>query len=75
MSLYPLNKTYGPSILDFIERIKAYDGIKVISNSMSTQVFGDYDLVFDALKKEMRKSFEKDMTSIMVMKFINEDLS
>ena len=41
---------------------------------MSTQIFGEYDIVMDILKKEIKKSFEKELTQIMVMKIVNEKL-
>ena len=47
MSLYPLTGEFIPPILDFIERLKAQPGLTVVTNSMSTQVSGDYDRVFD----------------------------
>lgn len=75
ISMYPLSKSYGPPILDFIERMKAYDQLQVRSNTMSTQILGDYDLLMDLLKKEIKTSFETDITSVMVMKLVNEDLS
>ena len=42
---------------------------------MSTQVFGDYDLVMDVMKKEIRHSYEQYGRAIFVCKFIEGDLS
>ena len=71
ISMYPLDRNYGNLILDFIHRLKAYNGIEVASNRMSTQVFGEYDEVMAAVTKEMKTSFEEDETIVMVMKVIN----
>ncbi|MEJ0100367.1 MAG: YkoF family thiamine/hydroxymethylpyrimidine-binding protein [Pseudomonadota bacterium] len=54
ISLYPLTPDYKPPIRDFIARLKANPQLKVISNTMSTQIQGDYDAVWDTLKREMR---------------------
>ncbi|HET8691281.1 MAG TPA: YkoF family thiamine/hydroxymethylpyrimidine-binding protein [Steroidobacteraceae bacterium] len=70
MSLYPLTGEFIPPILDFIERLKAQPGLTVVTNSMSTQVSGDYDRVFDALKTEMRASLSGPHRAVMVMKVL-----
>ena len=74
ISKYPLHEDYKPPILNFIERLNSYNELTVISNTMSTQIFGEFDKVMDALKKEVKSSFEKDLKQVMVMKFINGDL-
>ena len=70
MSLYPLTGEFVPPILDFIERLKAHAGLSVVTNSMSTQVSGEYDLVFDALREEMRASLSAPHRAVMVMKVL-----
>ena len=75
ISKYPLNQNYIPHIQDFIDRLNTYPKIKVITNTMSTQVFGEYDDVMNALKNEIKTSFEKEVKQVMVVKFINGDLT
>ncbi|WP_105167490.1 YkoF family thiamine/hydroxymethylpyrimidine-binding protein [Pseudoalteromonas sp. T1lg23B] len=75
ISKYPLHVDYVPFIKDFIERLKAHQELKVISNSMSTQVFGDYDVVMSQLQKHMKRSFEEYGKIVFVCKFISGDLS
>jgi len=75
ISKYPLNQDYIPFIKDFIDRLNAHEGLKVITNTMSTQVFGDYDLVMNVLNQEIKKSYETFGKAIFVCKFINGDLS
>lgn len=70
MSLYPLTGDFIPPILEFIERLKAHPGLDVVTNSMSTQVSGDYDLVFDALRAELRASFAGPQRAVLVMKVL-----
>jgi uncharacterized protein YqgV (UPF0045/DUF77 family) len=73
ISYYPLNQEYIPPIREFINRINTYAGLKATTNGMSTQVFGEYDILMDALKREIRTSFNNPH-SVFVMKIINADL-
>ncbi len=75
ISMYPLKDEYIPAIKDFIERLNGHPDLNVLTNTMSTQVFGDYDLLMDILKTEMRKSWEQFGRAIFVCKFIDGDLS
>jgi uncharacterized protein YqgV (UPF0045/DUF77 family) len=70
ISLYPLRDEFIPPIRGFIERLNADYGFKVITNDMSTQVFGEYDEVMAALTRELRPTFERDGKSIFVMKVL-----
>ncbi|GMG86345.1 hypothetical protein [Biformimicrobium ophioploci] len=75
ISKYPLRDEYIPAIQNFIDRLNAHPGLRVLTNTMSTQVFGDYDLVMDVMKAEIRRSYEKFGRAIFVCKFIEGDLS
>jgi len=75
ISKYPLNQDYIPFIKDFIDRLNQHKGLRVITNTMSTQIFGDYDLVMQVLTQEIKKSYEQFGKAIFVCKFINGDLS
>ncbi|MFT6320997.1 MAG: hypothetical protein ACJAT4_001926 [Granulosicoccus sp.] len=74
ISMYPLDGNYEEHILSFIKRIKSYPNISSKTNSMSTQVFGEYDVVMSFLQKEMKPVFADKIKTVMVMKFINADL-
>lgn len=74
ISKYPLHEDYIPVIKDFIDRLNNYDQVTVITNTMSTQVFGKFDDVMKALSNEMKTSFAQEIKQVMVMKFINGDL-
>ena len=56
ISLYPLHQQYIEPIKDFIERINAEGDLRIITNSMSTQIFGDFDKVMQRLVREVRTS-------------------
>ena len=74
VSYYPLNHEYIPPIKDFIERLNSYPELSTNTNGMSTQVFGEYFDVMQALTNEIHKSFELPH-SVFVMKVINADLN
>lgn len=74
ISMYPLDKDYERPILDFIERLNGHPELSVRTNTMSTQVFGDYDVLMAAVTQEMKRSFEQEPSVVMVMKVINSDL-
>ncbi len=58
ISLYPLEAEFGPVIHRFIDRINGDGRFRVVSNSMSTQVFGPYQDVLDLVGREIRTTFE-----------------
>jgi len=70
LSLYPLNADYIPSIKDFIDRLNTHPQLKVVTNSLSTQVFGPYDTVFGVLTRELRTTFENNDKAVFVMKVL-----
>ena len=70
MSLYPLTGEFIPPILDFIDRLRAHPGLAVVTNSMSTQVSGEFDAVFGALQEEIRLSLAGPHRAVFVMKVL-----
>jgi uncharacterized protein YqgV (UPF0045/DUF77 family) len=74
ISMYPLEKEYGSPILRFIERLRQQDGLIVNTNTMSTQIFGDYDKIMAALSSGMKATFEEGTDTVMVLKIANLDL-
>jgi uncharacterized protein YqgV (UPF0045/DUF77 family) len=70
ISLYPLNAEFIPPIEDFIRRLNATGRFKVVTNSLSTQVFGSYEEVLGALVRELRTTFENNDKAVFVMKVL-----
>lgn len=70
ISLYPLNAEFIPPIQDFIDRLNADGRFKVVTNSMSTQVFGRYEDIFGALTREIHKTFASNDKAVFVMKVL-----
>jgi uncharacterized protein YqgV (UPF0045/DUF77 family) len=75
ISMYPLKKGYEKPILKFIERLNENENLEIKTNTMSTQIFGDYDEIMITLTREMKRSFEEEKAVVMVLKIINMDLS
>ena len=74
ISIYPLKEDYKPSIIAFIKNLRNYPFIKVNTNGMSTQVFGDYKRVMNAINTEMENTFLKSNSVVFNLKVINGDL-
>jgi uncharacterized protein YqgV (UPF0045/DUF77 family) len=70
ISLYPLDANYVPPIKDFIERLNAYPDLDVVTNAMSTQVAGEHGVLFAALERETRRTFDADRRAVFVMKLL-----
>jgi len=70
ISLYPLHQQYIAPIQDFIDRLNEDQRLRVVTNSMSTQVFGDYDAVMQTLVRELRVTFEGNDKAVFVMKVL-----
>ncbi|GAB4310915.1 MAG: hypothetical protein Kow00127_00700 [Bacteroidales bacterium] len=73
ISYYPLQPEFVTPILGFIRALNTYEDIRVVTNGMSTQIFGTYDRVMEILTREIKKAFEEPH-SVFVMKIINADL-
>jgi uncharacterized protein YqgV (UPF0045/DUF77 family) len=70
MSLYPLTEAYIPVIQGFIDQLNAVPGLHVETNTMSTQVSGDYDLVFATLQRELKAVYAAGGKAVLVTKFL-----
>ena len=73
ISLYPLKESFIPPIDDFIASLKKYKTIEVRTNNMSTKIFGEYDVVMDILRKELFKTFYKEVNVVFNIKIVNGD--
>lgn len=70
ISLYPLDSDYIPPIKAFIERLNTYPEIQVVTNSMSTQISGDHQRLFEILGKETAATFGTAGRKVFVMKVL-----
>jgi uncharacterized protein YqgV (UPF0045/DUF77 family) len=74
ISMYPLKEDFKPSIIAFIKNLRKYPFIKVNTNGMSTQVFGDYKRVMNVINTEMENTFLNENSVVFTLKVINSDL-
>ncbi len=74
ISLYPLADDFIPPIKDVIERLNANSSIEVLTNTMSTQIRGDYDVVMAALNQEIKKTFDQCPKAVFAIKILNNPL-
>ena len=70
ISMYPLSESFLEPIQGFIDALRAEERLQVLTNTMSTQVYGDYDVVFATLQKAMRASLEHGPRAVFVTKFL-----
>ena len=76
LSFYPLaEEQYKTEIWAFIKRLRAVEGLHVITNGMSTQVFGDYDLAVSHVMAEIKHVHQTTGAAVFVCKFISGDRS
>jgi uncharacterized protein YqgV (UPF0045/DUF77 family) len=68
ISLYPLGRELRAPIHAFIERLQSDPRLRVSSNSMSTQVFGDYELIMGLLTRELRAALAGREQAVCVIK-------
>ncbi len=74
ISLYPLADDFIPPIKDVIERLNANSSVEVVTNSMSTQIRGEYDVVMAALNQEIKKTFDQCPKAVFAIKILNNPL-
>jgi len=75
LSLYPLREAPIPQIEDYIKLLIQQPDIEVRTNSMSTQIFGEYEAVMGAIQVCTQKAFSTDFSVSLVCKFLNVDRS
>ena len=70
VSLYPLDANYVAPIKDFIDRLGRRAGIALEVNALSTQVRGEVDAVFDALRSEVSATLAASDAAVFVLKVV-----
>lgn len=76
LSLYPLAiDNFKDEIWAFIKHLRQVDGLTVVTNGMSTQVFGDYDLAVSKVMAQIKHVHSTTGSAVFVCKFISGDRS
>ncbi len=74
ITMYPLIDGYKEAVKDFLRRLNTYKQVEVITNGVSTQVFGEYDAVMKAYTDSLKPSLESETPIAVVSKIINSHL-
>ncbi len=74
ISMYPLDADYKPAIKAFIRELRAIDGLKLVTNQLSTQINGEFGLVMEAVSRCMLASMQQQGKVVFVARYINADL-
>ena len=56
ISMYPLTGEYRPPIQAFIDRLNTHPELRVHTNALSTQIWGELDRTMAILADEMRRA-------------------
>lgn len=73
ISLYPLTEQYVEPILKFIDQLENNPKLIVKRNSLSTQVFGEYQDVMATMNSEIEAVFAAMPHSAFVLKLVGTD--
>lgn len=74
LTLTPLQDSYEGHIIAFIKKLRA-SGLRVRENPLSTQVFGDYDVVMPLLQEEIKTAFLLMDRGLLYLKIVKGDRS
>jgi uncharacterized protein YqgV (UPF0045/DUF77 family) len=72
LTLTPLQDNFEPAIIHFIKKLRA-SNLEILENPLSTQIYGDYDVVMDLLKTEIKEVFELMDKGLLLMKIVKYD--
>jgi uncharacterized protein YqgV (UPF0045/DUF77 family) len=70
ISMYPLGADYRPLIQGFIDRLNGYAELRVVTNSLSTQIWGSLDRMMAILGEEMRRVADAGPQPVFVLKIL-----
>ena len=74
LTFSPLIADYEKHIKEFIKKLR-YSGLTVKENPLSTQVYGDYDIVMNLVQAEMKSALENVDSGLLFMKIVKTDRS
>ncbi|NNC55589.1 MAG: hypothetical protein HKO07_07705 [Pseudomonadales bacterium] len=73
LSLYPLDAQFKAPIRAYIDALNKVDDIEIRTHALSTEIFGEYDVVMQAVQAATRSVFEQDGAAVLVAKYLNRD--
>lgn len=74
ITMYPLTDGFKNEVKSFLKRLNQQPNIEVITNGVSTQVFGEYDDVMQGYNSALKPSMDSETPIAVVSKIINSHL-
>ena len=75
ISMYPLQDQYCPAILAFIADLEKHPDIHIERNVLSTQIFGNYRTLMNALTEDIERVLLANPKTIFVIKLLGTNRS
>ncbi len=74
LTFSPLQDDFEEHIINFIKKLRS-SGLTILENPLSTQVFGEYDVVMNVLSSEIKVAFDLMDKGLLYMKLVKSDRS
>ena len=74
ISMYPLDANYKPAIKAFIRKLRACEGLTLVTNQLSTQINGEFDAVTSAVTACIQDSMVEQEKVVFVARYLNANL-
>ena len=74
LTLTPLKNDFIVSIKSFIKHLRGL-GFDIIENPLSTQIYGDFDLIMNKLVPLIKKTFDEEESIMLHLKMVKGDRS
>jgi uncharacterized protein YqgV (UPF0045/DUF77 family) len=74
LTFSPLQDDYEDHIIKFIRKLRD-SGLTILENPLSTQVYGEYDVVMTLLQTEIKSAFELMEQGLLYIKIVKSDRS
>lgn len=74
LTFSPLQDDFEDHIIGFIKKLRD-SGLTILENPLSTQVYGDYDVVMKVLNQEIKTAFKLMDKGLLYLKIVKSDRS
>ena len=74
ISKYPLTEDYISHVLAFIDRLQGQPELEVLTNPMSTHIYGPLEVAFPVVQRAIAESFAGPAAAALVMKVLPGDV-
>ena len=74
ISMYALTDGYEQKVINFIQRLKQNKDIRVEVGGLSTMLYGEYDILMQVVKEEMKHDFNNGK-AVFLLKIAGTELT